>query len=58
MGLSRLCVKPVVGQVGCKVRIVLVFWIFKRYKGYYFYSKSEMKVFVSTHAKFMENNTS
>ena len=33
---------------------MLVCWIYKRYKGYYFYYKSDMKVFVSTNAKFMK----
>ena len=54
MGLSRLCVKASSDKLDAKSELCWFVGYPKGTRGYYFYSKYGMKVFMSTNAKFVE----
>ena len=54
MGSSHLCVKASSDKLDAKSELCWFFGYPKGTRGYYFYSKYDMKVFMSTNSKFME----
>ena len=56
MGLSSTCVKREPDKLELKLEVCLIVGYPKETRGYLFYSRKDNKVFVSTNAKFLEND--